>query len=72
MRSSTDRRRIVIKTQIIKENNKPIAVILDYEEYKRLKEAEEDNKDYASAVEVKAKTKKWTTNDDMKKKLGIA
>ncbi len=36
------------------------------------REAQEDSKDYASAVEVKAKTKKWTTNDDMKKKLGIA
>ena len=62
----------MIKTQIIKENNKPIAVILDYDEYKRLKEVEEDKKDYASAAEVKAKTKKWTSNDEMKKKLGIA
>jgi PHD/YefM family antitoxin component YafN of YafNO toxin-antitoxin module len=62
----------VIKTQIIKENNKPIAVIMDYEEYKRLKEAEEDRKDYSSAVEAKKSTKKWTTNAEMKKKLGIA
>ena len=28
----------MIKTQIIKEDNKPIAVIIDYLEYKRLKD----------------------------------
>lgn len=61
----------MIKTQIIRTGNKPIAVIMDYEEYRRLKDAEEDMKDYASAVEVKKKTNKWTSNDEMKKKLGM-
>ena len=31
---------IMIKTQIIKEDSKPVAVILDYKEYLRLKETE--------------------------------
>lgn len=30
----------MIKTQIIKEDSKPVAVILDYKEYLRLKETE--------------------------------
>ena len=36
-----DRMLIVIKTQIVKEGKKPIAVVMDYKEYKRLKEIEE-------------------------------
>jgi len=32
----------MIKTQIVKEGKKPIAVLMDYKEYKRLKEVEED------------------------------
>ena len=32
----------MIKTQIVKEGKKPIAVLMDYKEYKRLKEIEED------------------------------
>ncbi len=32
----------MIKTQIVKENNKPVAVIMDYKEYVRLKEIEQE------------------------------
>lgn len=61
----------MIKTQIIKENRKPVAVILDYKEYLRLKEIEEAKTDYYSAQETKKKTKKWTSHKDLKQTLGV-
>ena len=61
----------MIKTQIIKEDNKPVAVIIDFKEYQRLKEIEKDKIDYYSAIEVKRKNKKWTLHSDLKKELGI-
>jgi len=62
---------IMIKTQIIRESKKPIAVILDYEEYKRLKEIEQDKEDYSSAIQIKMTNKKWTSHSELKKELGI-
>lgn len=53
---------IMIKTQTIKEDRKPVAVILDYKEYVRLKEIEEDKTDYFSALDVKRENKKWTSH----------
>jgi hypothetical protein len=61
----------MIKTQIVKEDNKPIAVIIDFKEYQRLKEIEKDKIDYYSAIGVKRKNKKWTLHADLKKELGI-
>ncbi|MBI5682847.1 MAG: hypothetical protein HZC45_06760 [Deltaproteobacteria bacterium] len=61
----------MIKTQVIKEENKPIAVILDYREYIKLKEIEEDRIDYYSAIETKLKNKKWVGHKDLKKKLNL-
>ncbi len=61
----------MIKTQIVKENNKPVAVIIDYKEYLRLKEIEEDRKDYYSGLRVKMKNKKWKTHEELKKELGL-
>jgi translation initiation factor IF-3 len=61
----------MIKTQIIKEDNKPVAVIMDYRKYIALKEAAEDKKDYDDAIETKLKNKKWTNHEDLKKKLGM-
>jgi hypothetical protein len=61
----------VIKTQIVKENNKPVAVIMDYKEYVRLKEIEQDRKDYYSASRTKAANKKWTSHEELKKELGL-
>ena len=61
----------MIETQIIKENNKPVAVILDYQEYMRLKEIEQDVDDYNSAVEIKKTNKKWIKHEDLKKELDL-
>lgn len=61
----------MIKTQIVKEGNKPVAVILDYQEYKRLKEIEEDKSDYYSAIQVKKNNKIWKSHEELKKELGI-
>ncbi|OHD55527.1 MAG: hypothetical protein A2Y33_00790 [Spirochaetes bacterium GWF1_51_8] len=61
----------MIKTQIIKEDEKPVAVVLDYEEYKRLLSIEQDKDDIASADKVKRQNKKWTAHSDLKKELGI-
>lgn len=61
----------MIKTQIVKEDNKPVVVIMDYEEYLRLKEIEEDRGDYYSALQVKMKNKKWKDHEDLKKELKL-
>lgn len=61
----------MIKTQIIKEDKKPVAVIMDYKEYLRLKEIEQDKSDYYSALKVKSKNKKWISHRDIKKELGL-
>lgn len=61
----------MIKTQIVKENNKPVAVIMDYREYVRLKEIEQERKDYRSAARTKAANKKWTDHEELKKELGL-
>ena len=61
----------MIKTQILKEGKKPIAVVMDYKEYKRLKEIEEDKADYLSALEVKLKNRKWKSHAQLKKELGL-
>ncbi len=61
----------MIKTQIIKEGRKSVAVILDYQEYMRLKEVEQDKSDYYSALEVKRKNKKWVSHNDLKKTLEL-
>jgi hypothetical protein len=72
MRLSTGRRLIVIKTQIVKSGDrKPVFVIMDYEEYLRLKEIEEDGEDYYSALQIKMKNKKWKTHEELKMELGI-
>jgi hypothetical protein len=61
----------MVKTQIIRKDKEPVAVVLDYSEYVRLKEIEQDSEDYRSAVLVKEKNKKWTTHKDLKRDLGL-
>lgn len=61
----------MIKTQVIKEDNKPVAVILDYNEFKRLKEIEQDKIDYNSVLDVKRKNKKWVSHKELKEALGL-
>ncbi|HHT9147107.1 MAG: hypothetical protein Q7J76_05940 [Candidatus Brocadiaceae bacterium] len=38
---------------------------MDYKEYLKLKEGEEDKKDYHSALETKLKSKKWINHQDL-------
>ena len=62
---------IMIKPQIIQENGKPKAVILEYKEYLKLKEMAEDKSDYHEAIEAEMTTKKWHKHEDIKRKLGL-
>jgi len=61
----------MIETQIIHAEGRPVAVILDYQEYLTLKELAEDREDYESAVKVKKSNKKWMKHEDLKKELGL-
>ncbi len=61
----------MIETQVIKENDQPVAVILDYNEYQRLKEIEQNQLDYISGHEIKKTNKKWIRHEDLKKELGL-
>jgi PHD/YefM family antitoxin component YafN of YafNO toxin-antitoxin module len=61
----------MIKTQLVKQDNKPVAVVIDYKEYLRLKEIEEDRNDYYAALDVKNKNKKWKSHADLKKELNL-
>lgn len=61
----------MIKTQIIKEDDRPVAVIIDYSEYLRLKECKEELEEYNRAVKTKARTRKWTSHENLKKDLGV-
>ncbi len=56
---------IMIETQIIKENNKPVAVIIDYQEYLKLQALKDDLLDYREAVEIKENNKKWISHDNL-------
>lgn len=61
----------MIETHIIEEDNKPKMVLMDYKEYLRLKQAEEDRDDYYTALETKLTNKKWIKHEDIIKTLGI-
>ena len=61
----------MIETQIIKQGKKPVEVILDYNEYRKLKEIQEEYEDYREAVNAEKVTKKLHGNDEVKKKLGL-
>ena len=61
----------MIKTQVITENDKPKAVIIDYKEYLRLKELDEDKEDYLDGIEALKSTKKRHKHEDIKRELGL-
>jgi hypothetical protein len=61
----------MVKTQIIRKDKEPVTVILDYKEYLRLKEIEQDSKDYRSALDVKKRNKLWTDHEGLKKDLNM-
>ncbi len=44
---------------------------MDYKEYVRLKEIEQDRRDYYSAAKTKVANKKWTDHEDLTKELGL-
>jgi len=44
---------------------------MDYKEYVRLREIEQERKDYHSAAKTKATNKKWTDHQELKKELGL-
>jgi hypothetical protein len=71
MKLNTGRRHIMIKKHIIKEEGKPVAVILDYNEYMELKALAEDRRDYYNAIETKRNNKKWIPHDELKKEFGL-
>jgi len=54
-----------------KEKNKTIAVIIDYKEYKRLVEIEQDKEDYNNALKVKLTNEKWYSHQDVKNEIGM-
>jgi hypothetical protein len=66
---------IKIKERIISDaNDIPIAVLLDYEEYKRLKEIEEEAEDYKDAIKSRDEAKeinKWHTFDEVINSSGL-
>jgi len=61
----------MIKTHVIRKGKKAVAVVVDYDEYMRLKEIEQDRKDYDSAAKVKSSNRRWTSHEKVKKQLGL-
>ena len=61
----------MIKKHIIKEEGKPVAVILDYQEYVELKAMAEDKADYYKGIETKRNNKKWVSHEELKKEFGM-
>ena len=61
----------MISKQIISNENTPLAVVLDYNEYVELIQIKDDFNDYFSAVETLSDNKVWTKHEDMLKMLEI-
>ena len=61
----------MIKTQIIKEEGMPIAVILDYKKYMKLRETPEDQADYKEAIVAEKHSKKLTSITAVKNRLEL-
>ena len=61
----------MIKTQVIKEGNKPIVVVMDYEEYVKLQELVEDVEDYKKVVKIKKTNKKWIRFEELRKEMNL-
>ncbi len=61
----------MVKEQLIFENDKPIAVIIDYNEYKILKKIAEDKVLIAMADKAEAESEGSKSISDIEKELGI-
>ncbi len=59
----------MIKTKIYKKSKKPVAVLMDYKEFKRLKMIEMDRLDYTDAIEIKKSNKTWKSHNDLKSEI---
>ena len=57
----------IIKTRVVREGKKPVAVIPDYNEYQKIRKLAQDREDYAEAVSVEASSKKFTPLKNVKK-----
>ena len=58
-------------SELMKSKNKPVAVVIDYNEYQKLIEAKQDREDYNIAVKTKKAVKKWVSHEKLKKDLGL-
>ena len=58
-------------SELMKSKNKPVAVVIDYNEYQKLIEAKQDREDYNLAVKTKKAVKKWVSHEKLKKDLGL-
>ncbi len=60
---------------ILTKRNKPVGVLVDYEEFKRMEELLEALEDHALGTEARARAKrkdrKWVTLEEAEKKLGL-
>lgn len=61
----------MITKQIITNENVPVAVVLDYNEYLELENIKDDFNDYFTAAETLKENKVWTNHEDMLKMLDI-
>jgi len=48
---------------LMKSKNKPVPVVIDYNEYQKLIEAKQDREDYNLAVKTKKAVKKWVSHE---------
>jgi len=58
-------------SELMKSKNKPVPVVIDYNEYQKLIEAKQDREDYNLAVKTKKAVKKWVSHEKLKKDLGL-
>ena len=60
-----------METHFIKSGNKPVAVLMDYEEYKRIMDYLEDKIDLETLKREKNREKNFTTLEEYKKELEL-
>ncbi len=60
----------MIKTQIVKQSVKPVAVILNYKEYIAADGDRTGPQGRCVLAGIKIKNKKWTSHKDLKKAMG--
>ena len=57
--------------KVIKEEGRPIAVIIDYKKYMKLREMAEDQSDYKEAIVAEKHSKKLTSITAIKNRLEL-